>query len=118
MVKLLETLKEEGLRGSSDQKKKAQDADEIQGGILNWMFCLTLSMITDVYKVNGQISCCVQKMDALPHEKFDYFMQLLDIFKKMVNRVSVESCSCNLLDLDEEGWKKLLEQDPNFCAWP
>ena len=118
MVRLLETLKEAGLGGSADQKKKAQDADEIQGKILNWMFCLSLSMIIDVYKVSGQVSCCVQKIDVLPHEKFDSFQQLLDTYKSMASRVSVESCPCNQLNLDEEGWQKLLQEDSKICAWP
>ena len=41
-------------------------------------------------------------------------MQLLDTYKGMVGRVSVESCPCKQLDLDE----KLLQEDPNICLWP
>ena len=45
-------------------------------------------------------------------------MQLLDTYKGMVGRVSVESCPCKQLDLDEEAWQKLLQEDPNICLWP
>jgi hypothetical protein len=37
-----------------------ENADDIQGKILNWMFVLSLSMVTDVYKVYRKISCILQ----------------------------------------------------------
>ena len=37
MVKVLEEAKEAGRGGSSDQTKKAEKADEIQGRIFNWL---------------------------------------------------------------------------------
>ena len=47
----MEQAKEEGRVGSTDAKKKAEKAEEVQGKVFNWMFCLSLSMVTDVYKV-------------------------------------------------------------------
>ena len=68
---------------SSDAKKKAESADEIQGKTWNWMFATSLSMVTEVYKVYAGISLVLQKVDILPHEKYDTFKDLLAKLSKL-----------------------------------
>ena len=55
-----------GNRGSSDQKKKKESAMEIKKRIHNWYFVLSLSMVTDVYKVYRKISCILQVKNNTP----------------------------------------------------
>ena len=101
-VMLLEKDKEEGVRGSSDQKKKALEADEIQGKIMNWMFDFSLSGTTDVYKVYRKISCILQRVNILPHDKYDCFNTYLNEFCAMLETVSFRNCPCLPEDWDEE----------------
>ena len=114
LIIVLEKAKE-GSSGSSDEKKKAEKAEEIQGRIYNWLFGLTLSMVTDVYQVYRLISCILQKIDILPQDKFDSFQDLLNRFRKMMKCLAYENCPCLLVDRKDEDWKDVQVED---CLWP
>ena len=114
-IVLFEKAKEEGLGGSSDHKKKAQIASEVQGKIFNWQFALSLSMVIDVYKVYRKVSCILQKVDILPHNKYDAFKRLLATYKDMINTVSYSDCPCMLLDTEDKFWNEVVEE---VCMWP
>ena len=101
--------------GSSDEKKKAELADEVQGKIFNWLFVLSLSMVTDIYKVYRSISLNLQKIDILPHDKYDTFKALLGKFRKMISSVHYGDCPCMVLDLEDKKWKDVQEE---VCSWP
>ena len=88
LVNLLEKAKEEGREGSSDQKKKAEKADEIQGKIYTWMFAFSLSLTTDVYKKLRIISCILQKINILSFEKYDIFLSLLSNYDEMLTTIA------------------------------
>ena len=118
LVLLCEELKMAGVGGSADQKKKAQNADQIQGDMFNWSFALSLSMVTDVYKLYRLVSCCLQKIDVLPHEKYDSFKEFVGVLLKMKETVKVSDCPCNEVDMEEKDWQQLIEKDKNFCLWP
>ena len=114
---LLEQAKEHGRLGgvSADVKKKAENADEIQGKILNWLFVFSLSMVTDVYKVYRKISCILQKINILPHEKYDCFINYLGTFREMLQTSSYLNCPCVCLPLDDTSWSKFWAET---CLWP
>ena len=118
LVLLCEELKQAGRGGSTDQKRKAEHADQVQGKMFNWLFALSLSVVTDVYKLYRLVTCCLQKIDVLPHEKYDSFKQFVGVLLKMESTVSVSDCPCNEVDLEEREWKQLIEKDRNFCLWP
>ena len=100
---------------SSDAKKKAESADEIQGKTWNWMFATSLSMVTDVYKVYAGISLVLQKVDILPHEKYDTFKDLLAKLSKMLVSITYSNCPCMGLDLADKRWREVQEE---LCCWP
>ena len=102
---MCEELKQAGRGGSTDQKRKAEHADQVQGKMFNWLFALSLSVVTDVYKLYRLVTCCLQKIDVLPHEKYDSFKQFVGVLLKMESTVSVSDCPCNEVDLEEREWK-------------
>ena len=110
---VLEQSKE--CRYSADEKKKAENADEIQGKTWNWLFATSLSMVTNVYKVYASISLILQKVDILPHQKYDIFKDLLSKFAKMLDNVSYNECLNMVLDLTD---KRLREVQKEVCYWP
>ena len=115
LIILLEEAKAEGRAGSSDQRKRAEKADEVQGKIFNWLFSLCLSMVTDVYKVYRCISCILQKINILPQDKYDCFKSYLDKFRAMLNSLQYDNCPCEILDLTDKVDKELVEE---VCLWP
>ena len=118
----LEQAINHGINGSSDQKKKKDTAAEIKGRIHNWYFVISLSMVTDVYKVYRSISCILQKINILPHEKYDCFMSYLSILKQMIDTCDYLDCPCTMytnpesskIEEDEE-WKGIVSE---VCKWP
>ena len=112
---LLERVKEEGVQGSSDEKKKAANANEIQGKIYNWLFALSLSGVTDAYKVYRKISSVLQKINILPHEKYDCYLSYLNFYSEMVETTSYLSCLCLLVDTEDIVWRGVVEE---VCLWP
>ena len=94
MIKTLEKVKEDFYNGDSTEKKKAEDADYVQGRIFGWTFGLSLSASTDVYKQYRIISCILQKINILPHEKLDQFQELVQSLINMKETVKVSDCPC------------------------
>ena len=83
------------LRNSSVNKdqEKFRDAGRLHNSIKNKKFCMTLSGLTDVYDQFGCFVNIVQKVDILPHERYDLAMRVLDKMTKMKNEISShESC--------------------------
>ena len=118
----LEQAIEKGRRGSADQKKKKDTAMEIKGRIHNWSFVLSLSMVTDVYKIYRKISCILQRINILPHEKYDCFNSYLSTFKQMIETCDYLDCPCTMFTnpdtskLEEEGeWRGVVQE---VCKWP
>ena len=81
LVITLEQVKEDLYNGKSTEREKAKKADEVQAGILNYMFGLSLSVCVDIYKVYGAISNIFQIIDILPHDRMDLFYKLVQQMK-------------------------------------
>ena len=69
--------------------------------ICNVKFVLTLSAIIDIiYDKYGELVSVVQKVNYLPHERFDTFIHVCNKIKSMSERMNHEKC------------------DAKFCSWP
>ena len=92
---------EESFAKSSDSKEveKRNDAKRLRGAMVNKRFCLHLSGVADVYDIFGVLVNYVQKVNILPHERYDSFLKILD---KMVEMKGQMDDSC---------------EDDN-CLWP
>ena len=95
---------------------------EIKKRIHNWYFVLSLSMVTDVYKVYRKISCILQRINILPHEKYDSFVSYLSTYKEMMDTCDYLDCPCTMFtnpdtfQLEEqEEWKGVVFE---VCKWP
>ena len=82
----------------SKDRQKAADAEKLVNSICNVKFVLTLSAITDI--IYGELVNVVQKVNYLPHERFDAFIHVCNKMKSMSERMNHEKC------------------DPKFCSWP
>ena len=78
------------LRNSSANKdqEKFRDAGRLLNAIKNKKFCMTLSGLTDIYNQFGCFVNIVQKVDILPHERYDAAMKVLDKMVKMKDKIS------------------------------
>ena len=103
LVITLEQVKEDLYNGKSTEREKAKKADDVQAGILNYMFGLSLSVCVDIYKVYGAISNILQIIDILPHERRDIFNKLIQKMRDMKVMLTVEDCPCMML-VSELGW--------------
>ena len=90
----LEKVKEDFYEGKSTEKEKAEKADEVQGGIMNYLFGLSLSAANDAYDKVGAISNVLQIVDILPHERYDKFKRLLDRLNEMAAHINLGDCPC------------------------
>ena len=102
------------MQGYNDEKKAA-NADEIQGKIYNWLFALSLSGVTDAYKVYRNISNVLQKIHILPHEKYDCYLSYLNFNSEMVETTLYLSCPSLLVDTEDIIWRGVVEE---VCLWP
>ena len=130
LVITLEEVKEEFFNGTSTEREKAEKADAVQGGILNYLFVLSLSLCSDVYTLYGKISNCLQIINILPHERMERFDQLIKVLKEMRSSIRMEDCPCFMF-VDFEGSCELVEEIgvggeiesvkglvAELCVWP
>ena len=101
IVQCLEMTKTEKRDGDSKDRQKAADAEKLMNSICNVKFVLTLSAITDIiYDKYGELVNVVQKVNYLPHERFDTFIHVCNKMKSISERMNHEKC------------------DAKFCSWP
>ena len=60
LVTSLEEVKSLFYNGTSDERQKAKNADDIMQSIYNVLFALTLAVLVDVYSVYGKIAEVLQ----------------------------------------------------------
>ena len=91
-------MKEEYKDGdcNSNQKKKTETADELEGKIYNYMFLLSLSALIDIYSVYSAITNILQIVNILPHERMDKFFHLLSVYKEMLTCAEIKDCPCSM----------------------
>jgi hypothetical protein len=128
LVITLEEVKQDVYNGNSAEKVKAEKADEVQSGIMNYLFCLSLSALVDTYRVYGSISNILQIINILPHERYEMFINKLAKFRDMKNYVDLEDYPCLMVvERDEvaEDIKEILEKEEDvkeileeICCWP
>ena len=124
LVLTLEKVKEDFREGDSTEKEKAKDADYVQGRMYNWTFALSLSAVTDIYKIYRMISCSLQKINILPHEKLDKFQELVNTMKVMTESVEISGCPHSMFTdsnynleefVGEISSKGIMDE---VCYWP
>ena len=81
--------------GTSDQKTKSENAEDISKSIYSVKFILSNSVCRDVYQVFSQICVLLQKVSSLPHTRYDQFMDVLADYKEMIMHVNIKSCPCS-----------------------
>ena len=80
----METLKD---------REKAAEADKCMHSICNIKFVLTLSGLIDIYDKYRELIHVIQKVNSLPHERYDSFIHVCDKMKKMCETISHEKCN-------------------------
>ena len=116
LVITLEEVKEDLFNGNSTEKAKADKAAEVQSGIMNYTFCLSLSAVVDIYRVYGSISKILQLINLLPHERYQIFQEQMGVFQKMLDNQDFSSCSCKAVT--KEGGVEDGGQTAEKCPWP
>ena len=98
LIKIQETF-----RNSSDSKdqEKRNDATRLLDLIRNKRFCVHLSGLSDIYNIFGTFVNVVQKVNVLPHERYDSSIKVLDKMAKMIRLINSHD-QCN----------------ENQCLWP
>ena len=85
LVKIQDNLKNSG---DSKDQEKFRDARRLHDLIKNKKFCMNLSGLTDVYDEFGSFVNVIQKVNVLPHERYDGAMKVLAKIAKMKNQIS------------------------------
>ena len=76
----------------SDDRKKAAEATALRRTINSWEFCLCLSGCSDIYDLYGELANVCQKVDILPHERYDKATALIEKFSTMMKSVDHSDC--------------------------
>ena len=122
LVSCLEEVKGLFFAGRSDEKKKAETAEDILNSIYNVKFTLTLAMLCDFYTVYSQIAVLLQKVSTLPHCRYNQFKECLEDYKDMLEHVDIKLCPCstyrNISDGDYSIQEEHKEEAALVCNWP
>ena len=108
--------------GNSDDRKKAQEAEQLQHSIQNKKFAMHLSGLCDVYKKFGELVTCLQKINILPWERLVVYNKTINHMEKMIANLKEgthETCptKCEKENCPEDCSKKC--KDPKYhCLWP
>ena len=76
----------------AEQQKKAVEATSILRNINTWEFCLLLSGCGDVYDHYGKFANACQKVNVLPHERYDTAVSIIEKFSTMVKCMNHVDC--------------------------
>ena len=112
LVITLEEVKEDLFNGNSTERGKAEKAGEVQGGIMNYTFCLSLSALVDIYNIFGSISKILQIINLLPHERYQMFQEKMHVFQLMLEHLKPDSCPCRTVEKGDGG------EAVKECPWP
>ena len=74
-------------------REKAAEAEKFMHSICNIKFVLTLSGLIDIYDKYRELINVIQKVNSLPHERYDSFIHVCDKMKKMCETISHEKCN-------------------------
>lgn len=122
LIACLEEVKQLHHNGTSDQKTKAENAEDISSSIYNIKFALSLAVLCDVYHIYSQISVLLQKVSCLPHSRYDQFKDLLDDYEEMLQHVDITTCPCSTFrDINAGSYciaEESMEEASLVCSWP
>jgi hypothetical protein len=122
LVACLEEVKGLHMNGTSDQKKKAETAEDTLNSIYNVKFALSLAVLCDVYSIYSQISVLLQKVSTLPHTRYDQFKELVDDYKEMLEHVDIMTCPWSTYrDIEAVIYsipEKFQDEAALVCSWP
>ena len=122
LVACLEEVKKLYFNGTSTQKKKAENAEDILNAIYSIKFTLSLAVLCDIYAIYSKISVLLQKVSTLPHIRYDQFIELVEDYKEMSEHVDIELCPCSTFREIQSGVysisEELKEEAALVCSWP
>ena len=122
LISCLEEVKGLHLNGTSDQKKKAEKAEDILNSIYSVLFALTLAVLCDVYAIYSKMAILLQKVSTLPHIRYDQFRELIEDYREMLEHIDIELCPCstyrNIQDGDYSISEEHKEEAAQVCSWP
>ena len=85
-------------------------------------FALTLAVLCDVYQIYSEISVALQKVSALPHTRYDQFIELVEEYRDMLEHVDIKLCPCSTYrDISAGDYsipEKHQEEAALVCSWP
>ena len=92
ILQLCSVSKTEMIDVDSKERQKAADAEKLMNSICNVKFVLILSGITDIYEKYGELINVFQKVNSLPHKRFDTFIHVCNKMKMMSERMNHDEC--------------------------
>ena len=96
LVRTFKEVVERLVNGSSEDRKRAKDIASIQGQIFNLKFVIELSGSCDIYNRFGHGINTLQKVNILPHIKYDEFISIVvDGLRQMADSVDPKDCPCD-----------------------
>ena len=116
VVACLEDIIENNTGSSAEETTRRDDAKAVLRKIKSKSFVLGLSGTSDVYENFGHIANLCQKVDILPHERYDSVMRGVDHFAHMLSAVSHSQCQEVIMELKSSG--KMDESTSVVCLWP
>ena len=117
---LLRTLEEVQEECMTSERAKALKAADISGQMYNVEFALKLSGLCDIYNQFSTVVCILQKVDMLPHEKYDTFKGILNKMKEMSSSLHIFDCTCSVF-VDPDTYSVTTEDEEDrrsICPWP
>ena len=93
LIQLLEDIQMNKFQGNSTERQKALEASELSNSIYNKKFAVILSGTCDIYEVFSHGINILQKVNILPHTKYDQFMgKCVYILKSMCENIDHSDC--------------------------
>ena len=104
------------IRVSAEETTRKDDAKAVLRKIKSKSFVLGLSGTSDVNENFGHIANLCQKVDILPHERYDSVMRGVDHFAHMLSAVSHSQCQDVIMERKSSG--KMDQSSSMICLWP
>ena len=90
-ISTLEKIKLEKRNGSSEDRAKAREAEQLQQSIQNKKFAIVLCGLCDIYAKFSSLVNCLQKVNILPWQRLDTFNKCIVHMEEMVQNAKEES---------------------------
>lgn len=91
-----------------DKNKNRMKFATLSNKIMNVKFLISLSGVTDVYRIFSELVQKLQIVFLLPHERYDQAMSVIEKFSQMMETIDINNCCCS----------KDLNNNSEICLWP